>query len=460
MNATHQEQWQNLHAAKQEALDWFQAAKYGMFIHWGLFSQLGGVYQGKRMEEGRRPHVSEWIMHAFDIPRVEYADLVRDFNPTNFDAAEWVSLAKAAGMQYLVLTAKHHDGFCLFSSEISDFTAVEASPCQRDFVKELHEECERQGMPFGLYYSHSIDWMDGGDGGRKEYSNGRVSKLHAYNDWDPAPVSFDDYLDRKSLPQIREIVTRYPGLRILWFDIAYHIPDDRSFECYKAVSELSPQTLVSERAGNGYGDYLIPGDNVIPDEDEKLDMAWETVGTTNNSWGYKSYDHDWKPPKEVLLWIVDIISKGGNYMLNIGPKGDGTVPEESAEILREVGAWLTTHRDAIYGTRPWTVSRVGPNPLRMKGTLSRERDGFQLTTTAEDFWFTRKNDNVFAFSMLPTLPDTLTVDSITPVQVQRVTHLASGSEVPFSGTGGKLSLDTSQLQEENLAHVFRIRLDR
>jgi len=462
MKEAHQDKWNEWHAAKQESLDWFGAAKYGMFIHWGLYSQLGGIYQGKRMEEGRRPRVAEWIMHAFDIPREEYRKLAEEFDPVKFDAAEWVSLAKAAGMQYMVLTAKHHDGFALFDSEVSDFNSVKAAPCKRDFVQELHEECKQQGMPFGLYYSHGVDWMDGGDGGQKDHSmsSGKTIGLHAYNDWDPSPRSYEDYIQKKSLPQVRELLTRHPGLCLIWFDMDYYMPEAHSFTFYETVSTLSPATLVSDRVGNDFGDYDGAGDNEIPDQEEVGDRVWETVGTTNNSWGYKSYDEDWKPPKEVLLWIVDIISKGGNYMLNIGPRGDGSIPEESVRILKNVGTWLDVHRDAIYGTRPWTVSHVGPNPLRMKGTTSREKEGFLLTTTAEDFWFTRKNDEVFAISMLPTLPDELTVESIDPDKVQRVTHMASGEHMSFTAEDGKLSLDTTALTDEDLAHVFRIELKR
>lgn len=448
--------WQQLHDRKQEALAWFRHARYGMFIHWGLYSRLGGVYQGKRMEEGRRPRVAEWIMQAFSIPRAEYRELADHFTADQFDAAKWVALAKTAGMQYMVLTAKHHEGFALFDSEVSTFNSRTGAPCRRDFVRELYDECQRRNMPFGLYYSHSIDWMDGGDGGKKDYSNGKTFGLHAHNDWDPAECSYDEYLDQKSLPQVRELLRKFPNLSLIWFDVPYHIPENRSFEFYETVSRLSPQTLVCERVGNDYGDYLIPGDNVIPQT--RLDMQWETVGTLNNSWGYKSYDHDWKSPAEVLLWIVDIISKGGNYMLNIGPRGDGSVPEESVRILKEVGAWLTPHREAIHGTRPWRVTRVGPTPLKMEGTHKREETGFQARFTHEDLWFTCNDDSVFAFSMLETLPEHLPIEGIDPACVQEVSHLASGQSIPWQNHDGTLTLNTGAIREQSLAHVFRIRI--
>jgi len=448
---------QELQAAKQQTMDWFREARYGMFIHWGVYSQLGGVYQGKRMEEGRRPRVAEWIMHAFNIPRAEYRGLAASFNPDKFNAAEWVSLAKAAGMRYMVLTAKHHEGFALFDSAHSDFNSVAGAPCQRDFVRELYEECQRQDLPFGLYYSHSIDWMDGGDGGQKDYSAQAERKigLHAYNEWDPAPISYDDYLDNKALPQVRELLIRFPNLKLFWFDVAYFIPESRSFAFYEAVSRLSPKTLISERVGNDYGDYLIPGDNVIPDK--TLDAVWETVGTLNNSWGFKSYDHDWKSPAEVLLWIIDIISKGGNYMLNIGPRGDGSVPEESVRILREVGAWLKPHQEAIHGTGPWTVSHVGPTPLKMAGTDARERSGFQSRFTPEDQWFTCRGDTIYVFSLVTTLPERLVIERINPDSVLEVSHMASGRTVSFQALNDALILNTDETRSQALAHVFCVR---
>jgi alpha-L-fucosidase len=269
-------EWAELHQAKQASLERFQDARFGMFIHWGLYSQLAGVYQGKRMEEGRSPRVAEWIMHAFSIPRKDYQELASSFTPTAFDADAWVALAKSAGMRYMVLTSKHHDGFALFDSTVSLFTSVAAAPCKRDFVKELHEACERQGLAFGLYYSHSIDWMDGGDGGKTDYGRNKEDRFHAFNDWDPGPNTFDQYIEQKSLPQVREILTRYSGLSQIWFDVPYHIPDHHSFAFYKTVSNLSPQTLVCERVGNGYGDYGIPGDNVIPEDAYTAGPAWET----------------------------------------------------------------------------------------------------------------------------------------------------------------------------------------
>lgn len=458
MNEQYENEWRRIHEQKRDTLNWFKEARYGMFIHWGLYSMLGGVYKGKKMEEGRPPRVAEWIMHAHKIPRDEYRGLAKRFNPVEFDAAEWVSLAKAAGMRYMVITSKHHDGFALFDSDVSSLNIKDATPFGRDVVAELHAECRRQGLAFGLYYSHSIDWMEGGDGGQKDYSaaSGLKIGLHAYNDWDPAPVSFDEYIEKKSLPQVREILSKYPGIKILWCDVAYHIPEKHSREFYRLAHEVSPETIICQRIGNGYGDYEIPGDNIIPDAGEEHEKLWETVGTMNNSWGYKSYDHDWKSPAEVLFWIVEIVSKGGNYMLNVGPTGSGRIPNESAEILKTVGAWLHRHESAVYGTDAWEVNHEGPTVISMKGTSSREDQGFKAQFTAEDFWFTARGKDVFAFSMVRRLPDKVRINSLAGEAVSKVTHVGSKTACEFTRTPEGLAIETAGIEPDELGHVFRV----
>jgi len=401
---SHLKEWREMKKSKNATFDWFKDAKYGMFIHWGLYSIPGGVWKGKTIEEyNNPPNVAEWIMLAAKIPREEYALLAKQFNPVAFNADSIVSLAKNAGMKYLVITAKHHDGFALFDSKFSSFDVMDATPFKRDIISELYEACKKQNLEFGLYYSHNIDWMDGTDSQVKENLNNpslkEWQKTFGANIWDPSPDSFEEYLQKKAYPQVKELMEKYPGMKMLWYDMPVRMSPEQSFSFYKLVYDMQPQIIITERVGNNFGDYLIPGDNTIPQNADALFRPWETVGTTNNSWGYKSYDNDYKTPKEILYWLVEIVSKGGNYMLNIGPDGNGAVPVESANNLLAIGKWLKINSEAIYGTKKWKISKEGPTLINIKSTEDREEHGFKGDFTTEDFWFTNKGKVVYAISL-------------------------------------------------------------
>jgi alpha-L-fucosidase len=400
----HLDEWQVMNQSKQEKKEWFRDAKFGMFIHWGLYSIPGGIWKGKKIHDMRSPHVAEWIMHAAMIPRDEYAQLALQFNPVQFNADEIAQLAKDAGMKYLVITSKHHDGFALFDSKVSEWDVMDATPFKRDIIKELHTACKKVGIEFGVYYSHNIDWMDGSDAQSAIYSEqnpdaSEHEKTFGANTWDPSPNSFEDYLQNKAFPQVRELMSQYPDMKLLWYDMPWRMSKEDAYKFYKVVYDMQPQILINERIGSGFGDYTIPGDNTIPKEYKHLQKPWETVGTFNNSWGYNSYDNDWKSPEEVLYWLVEIVSKGGNYMLNIGPKADGSVPAQSLDNLRKIGKWLAINGEAVYGTGRWKVSREGPTELNFASTEDRAEKGFQNSFTSEDFWFTQKNNSVYAISL-------------------------------------------------------------
>ena len=456
MTDAHKEEWTRLHAAKKDAIEAYRNKKYGMFIHWGLYSELAGIYQGQKIEEMGRSRIAEWAMHAFQIPRADYAEIAKTFTAEKFDAEAIVQLAVDSGMKYLVITSKHHDGFALFKSEASDFTTVDATPFGRDAIAELSKACEEAGVAFGLYYSHSLDWSEGGDGGFAEHfeTANHTRDWRPNNDFDPSPVSWADYIQKKALPQVNEIMTRYPNLIEIWYDVPFVMSEDESFAFYKAVTDVQPDTLVSARVGNDFGDYAVPGDNVVPEE--LADHAFETAGTTNNSWGYKSYDHDFKDPAETLYWIVSIVSKGGNYLLNIGPRADGTVPEESAAILRRVGDWLKINGDAIYDTRPWKIAQEGPTKLSLSGTRARADEGFSAEFTAKDFWFTQSGNDVYAISLAPAVDGKFLITSLAGRDVKSVS-LLGGAEVSWTSQADGLSIECAD-RPDDLGVVFRVTL--
>jgi len=318
-----------------DRLRWFREAKFGMFIHWGPYSGLAGEWKGNRIPIGAE---AEWIMHRFNIPVAEYRELARGFHPVKFDAATWVALAKAAGMKYVVLTAKHHDGFAMYKSATSGYNIVDWTPFKRDPIQELSEACRKAALRFGVYYSHREDW-DHPDG--------------FGNTWDypAAGKDFERYLAQKSLPQVRELLTRYGPLCLVWFDRGMETPAQAS-RFVNLVRSLQPDCLVNGRVGSYaqdlMGDYQCMGDNGMPPGG--LDEPWETPQTLNGTWGYSRFDQQWKSAGNVIQRLVEIVSKGGNYLLNIGPMADGTIPAPTLATLEGVGAWMARNGESIYGT--------------------------------------------------------------------------------------------------------------
>jgi alpha-L-fucosidase len=319
-------------SAREKRLEWFREAKYGLFIHWGLYAIPAGEWNGKRS-----PGLGEWVMLRSHVPVKQYEQLASRFNPVKFNADEWVKVAKDAGMKYIVITSKHHDGFALFKSNASPYNVVDATPFKRDVLKELADACARGGIRLGFYYSQSQDWHE---------PNG------AGNDWDfPADdkKDYDQYLRGKAEPQIRELLTGYGKVALIWFDTPRMMTGDRPHRFTRIVRELQPDTLIDGRLG-AEGDYTSTGDNVIPPN--VSGEAWEVPATINHTWGFRKDDTDWKSPGQIAFKLVDIVSKGGNYLLNVGPTAEGVIPLVSQDILRTVGRWLQTNGEAVYGASP------------------------------------------------------------------------------------------------------------
>ena len=313
---------------------WFkEEAKFGMMIHFGLYSLLAGEYRGKRI-----PHIGEWIQSMYRIPNAEYSQLAKIFNPIYFDAEEWVLTAKAAGMNYMVVTSKHHEGFCLFDSDYDDFNCVKGSPFGRDIIGELAEACRKHGMKLGLYYSQEFDWHEPNGGGytSKIMNCGEMPWTNNWDYPDNEHKNYDLYFRTKVLTQVREILTKYGDLCLIWFDTPHVITPEQSRELFDLVKSLQPDCLVNTRIGNGLGDYRSMGDNEIPDE-YMNDILAESPTTLNDTWGFKYFDDDWKNADEVLRLKNHLNDRGVNYLLNVGPDHLGRIPAPAQDILREVG---------------------------------------------------------------------------------------------------------------------------
>ena len=314
------------------ALEWFRSAKFGLFVHWGLYSLLGGVWKG---EESRS--VAEWIMNVAHIPPEEYRPLAGQFDARDFDAGLLVRRAKSWGMQYIVFTTKHHEGFALYHSA-HPYNVVDATPCRRDILRELADACAKYQMPLGLYYSQAQDWDDP-DGLEADRDNSKKDFAH--------------YLEHKVKPQLTELLTGYGPIALVWFDTPLEMTAAQSRELYDLVKTLQPGCLINGRLGHGLADYMTTSDNYLP----RLPYpgAWELPATLNNTWGYKKSDHNWKSADEVLRLLLKVVSRGGNYLLNVGPTGSGAIPEDCMPTLEAVGRYVAQNSEAILGTQPVPV---------------------------------------------------------------------------------------------------------
>jgi alpha-L-fucosidase len=406
-------------SAKEARLSWFREAKYGLFIHWGLYAIPAGEWKGKRSLG-----LGEWIMNRSQIPVREYEALAAQFNPGKFDADAWVQLAQDAGMKYIVITSKHHDGFAMFKSNVSNYNVVDATPFKRNVLKELADACARRGMRLGFYYSQSQDWHE---------PNG------AGNTWDFGPdekKDYDQYLRGKAEPQVRELLTGYGPVALIWFDTPRMMTGDRAQRFADIVRSLQPNTLIDGRLGTE-GDYRSTGDNVIPSDSSA--EAWETPATINDTWGYRKDDTNWKSPGQIVFKLVDIVSKGGNYLLNVGPMADGTIPQPSQDILRTVGRWLKVNGEAIYGADSTPFGEELGEPSA-KG--AKDVRGAPLVFPQTEWRITTKPGNLyFTFFSEPRAPFPMPAMKNA---VKRAYQLADGTPVNVTSENGRVYLNINR----------------
>ena len=373
-------------------MEWWRESRFGMFIHWGVYAVPAGTYKGQKINR-----IGEWIMNRGKIPVAEYQQFAKEFNPVKYDPDAWVRMAKDAGMKYIVITSKHHDGFALFDSKASKWDIVDATPYGKDLLKPLAEACRKHGIKLGFYYSQAQDWNNpGGAAARKVASEGWANpdsaKIDAYTEansghWDPVQTTktMSQYIDDVAVPQVKELLTNYGDIAVLWWDTPTGMTDEFA-EKLNAVLKLQPNIITNDRLKrpNYPGDFKTP-EQRIPNLSELDGKDWETCMTMNETWGYKSYANNWKSLKTIIQNTVDIASKGGNYLLNVGPKADGTIPQESIELLKGMGAWMKINGESIYGTKaspfglfPWgrcTKKENGSNTTLYFSVFDWPKDG-------------------------------------------------------------------------------------
>lgn len=417
---------------------WWRDARFGMFIHWGVYSLPGGEWKGKKVSG-----YAEHLMRKEKIPRAEYLALAHQFNPVQFNADQWARLARQAGMKYLIITSKHHDGFAMFDSQVSDFNVVKQTAWKHDPMKDLAAACKRQGIKFGFYYSHAFDWEHpDAPGNDWEYNNpggdkGLYGGVNWFNLHPELLPKAQRYVREKAIPQIRELIEKYHP-DILWFDTPSKLPLSENIAILKAIRETDPNVVVNGRLARSsaisFGDYKNTADR--PEEFFPVTGDWEAIPTTNESYGYSKYDSSHKPVSHFVRLMASAASRGGNLLLNIGPRGDGIIDPRDTAILQGVGRWMQVNGESIYATsagplplQSWGVSTLKGDKLYLH-VFTRPADGKLvvggLKSNISSAWFLanpaktlspqRINDNDVLIQLPPQLPDS--VNTVIVLQIK------------------------------------------
>lgn len=428
---------------------WWRDAKFGMFIHWGVYSVPAGTWDGKT-------DYAEWIMESAHIPVSRYEQFAKEFDPVKFDAKAWVKTAKDAGMKYIVITSKHHDGFCMWPTKLTDWSICRTPWWQRthrDPLMELSQACRSAGLKFGVYYSimdwHSSDWPN----------------RRAWNDVATGTPDMDRYVAYMK-GQLKELITRYHPA-VLWFDGEWESPwtADRGIDLYNYVRSLDPKIIINNRVGKAragmegmnkgqdrVGDYGTP-EQQIPPRGFGPGVDWETCMTMNNHWGYNKHDDHWKSPETIVRNLCDIASKGGNYLLNVGPTSEGLIPQPCVERLAEVGQWVKVNGAAIYGS--------GPTPFGAEaGTFSpteKDKDGKPTFVSAWDWRATTKPGKIYVEIFNWPADGKLELPGLES-QVKKTWLLADGEKLKTTSADSGVSLALPAEAPDKIASVVCVKI--
>jgi alpha-L-fucosidase len=413
---------------KDARMDWWRDATFGMFIHWGAYAVPAGNYKDKPVKG-----IGEWIMHNANIPIPEYEAYVKQFNPQSFDAKEWVSIAKNAGMKYIVITSKHHDGFCLWDSKVTNYDIMDFSPFKRDILKELSDACKAAGIKMCFYHS-IMDWHQPDAESKKSYTH--------QNSVNP---DFAKYRENYLKPQLAELITKYDPA-VIWFDGEW-IPEwteEQGKDLYNFLRNLKPNIIVNNRVGkarkglngmnqydNAAGDFGTPEQEIL---EGTADTDWESCMTINDTWGYKLNDKNWKSSKVLIDNLIDIAAKGGNYLLNVGPTAAGIIPQESVERLKEMGDWLKVNGEAIYATN----------------SLKQYKEGNNIK-------FTKSKSGKFVYAIVTAkTSDSISVASVAPIEGSKVYMLGVKTPLKWFKDNGKTVFVLPKILPSDYAWTIKI----
>ena len=418
---------------KDARMAWWREAKFGMFVHWGLYSVPGGYYQNKKIGG-----FGEWIMHNAKIPIADYAAFAPQFNPVKFNADEWVKIVKDAGMKYIVITAKHHEGFAMFHTKVDEYNIHDATPFKRDPIAELAAACRKQGIKLGLYYSQNLDWHHAGGGGAV---------------WDPAHAGdHEKYVNEIVIPQVKEILTNYGEIPIIWWDIpgGNVITRERAQRIYQTVMECNPNIIMNNRL-SGYKGDTATSEGFIPPQGYP-GKDWETCMTINGTWGYKKESNKFQSTEDLLRNLIDIASKGGNYLLNVGPDAEGVIPAGEVQPIAAIGKWLQVNGAAIYGT---SATLFGAECGSFSAT-AKDKKGQPVFNTAWDWRCTTKPDTTY-IHILKWPGASFTIDTKGKLgAVTKAYMLADSNKTSLKVTinGGKLTVTLPDQATDPVASVL------
>jgi len=441
---------------------WWEDARFGLFLHWGLYSVAAGEWKGQPTRG------AEHFMMYERIPLKEYAQLAQGLTLKDYDPDAWVALAKQAGMKYIVITAKHHEGFAMYDSPSSAYNIVKCSPYGKDPMKPLAAACHKYGVKLCFYYSLGRDWQD------PDVPTNWPTKGGRSNTWDYPDEDgkvFSRYFNRKVKPQVRELLTQYGPVGVMWFDTPELISLDESIELKTMIRQLQPNCIVDDRIGNKQGDFSTAEQHL---NNTAPAGPWEACMTMSKNWGYNKNDTAYKTPEVLVRDLIEVVSAGGNLLLDTGPTAEGTFTPSAIATLQAIGKWMAINGEGIYGTTPWMVSAEAPaagTAIAQKpppanaaappaaGAMKDAVNDATSTALVPDVRFTAKGDAVYLFARSWSSPQvTVTAFAQKNLVVREVILLGSKAPVKWKQDKEKLVIDLPHGPKSDIpVYTFRVR---